>query len=138
MHVVILNNSNSCTTFININSYHLRMNTHNVNSNNEYGVPEYNKIIEITPQPFYHNDLKNTLETIVFKDKPETEKAIVERVFSDKSKSLKSTVKALLEEVKLRETAYSEIFQNSIRILSGTSFRKHLAPQFHAFPFEHS
>ena len=39
--------------------------------------------------------LKNTLETIVFKDKPVNEKAIVERVFSDKSKKSEINSKSL-------------------------------------------
>ncbi|HUT62496.1 MAG TPA: hypothetical protein VMZ04_00935, partial [Anaerolineae bacterium] len=49
------------------------------------------------------------LETIVFKDKPEKEKSLVEKVFSDKSKTLKSTIKALHDEIKLRETLDSHL-----------------------------
>ena len=49
--------------------------------------PENSKYIEVSPNyrdnieekqiPFYHTDLINTLETIVFKDKPEKEKSLV-------------------------------------------------------------
>ena len=54
-------------------------------------------------KPFYHTDLKNNLEGIVFKEAPEQEKGILEKVFSDKSKTLKATVKAMLSEIELRE-----------------------------------
>jgi len=53
-------------------------------------------------KPFYHTDLKSTLENIVFKEKPEKEKSIIDKIFSDKSKTLKTTVKSLLNEIELR------------------------------------
>jgi len=52
---------------------------------------------------FYHTDLKNTLENIVFKEIPDNKKGLLSKVFSDKSKTLKATVKALLNEIKLRK-----------------------------------
>ena len=39
---------------------------------------------ELKLKPFYHTDLKNNLEGIVFKEAPEQEKGILEKVFSDK------------------------------------------------------
>jgi len=45
--------------------------------NNLYEIPNYFENSELKPRPFYHTDLKNTLETIVFKDKPEKEKFLV-------------------------------------------------------------
>lgn len=64
---------------------------------------------ELKLKPFYHTDLKNNLEGIVFKAEPEKEKGILEKVFSDKSKTLKATVKALLSEIELRETLNSHL-----------------------------
>ncbi len=70
-------------------------------------MPDKNSVLKI--QPFYHTDLTNNLEKIVFKTEPKNEKGILEKVFSDKSKTLKATVKALLEEIKLRETLDSHL-----------------------------
>jgi len=41
---------------------------------------------EIKLRPFYHTDLQNTFENIVFTEKPYNGKGILEKVFSDKSK----------------------------------------------------
>lgn len=54
-------------------------------------------------RPFYHSDLKNSLEKIIFKGSNGKEKGILQKLFSDKRKILKATVKALLEEIELRE-----------------------------------
>ena len=61
------------------------------------------------PRPFYHSDLRESLENIVLKEGSEKEKGILERVFSDKSKTLKATVKALLNEIELRERLNSHL-----------------------------
>jgi len=87
------------------------MNTHNVNSNNVYGVPDYNKIVDVSSKPFYHTDIKNTLENIVITEKPDSGKGILEKVFSDKSKTLKTTVKSLLSEIELREKLDSHLLK---------------------------
>lgn len=60
-------------------------------------------------KPFYHSDIKNSLEGVVFKEKPEKEKGLLEKLFSDKTKTLKATVKALLDEIKLRESIDSHL-----------------------------
>jgi hypothetical protein len=52
---------------------------------------------------FYHTGLEDSLESIVFKEEPEPEAGIFEKVFSDKRKNLKGTVKALFNEIMLRE-----------------------------------
>ena len=51
----------------------------------------------------YHTNLSNILENIVLKNKPEKEKNILEKIFLDRTKTQKATVKALLEEIELRE-----------------------------------
>ncbi|MFC1551321.1 hypothetical protein ACFL6P_02025 [Candidatus Latescibacterota bacterium] len=68
-----------------------------------------NELPEIKLRPFCHTDLKNSLENIVITDKPE--KGVLEKVFSDKSKSLKTTVKSLLNEIKLREKLDSHLLR---------------------------
>ena len=74
-------------------------------NNSEYfnTLPSNFENTEIKLRPFYHTDLKNTLENTVFKEKPEKEKGIIYKIFSDKSKTLKTTVKSLLNEIELRE-----------------------------------
>ncbi len=75
----------------------------------EYKKPEYlnafpgyleNSVLK--PRPFYHTEFNSTIEKIVL-DEPEEPKGIADRIFSDKTKTLKSTVKALFNEVNLRE-----------------------------------
>jgi len=60
-----------------------------------------NQVSKLTP--FYHTDLKDSLEKIVIKDEPVKEEGMLERVFSDKGKNLKATIKALFKEIQLRE-----------------------------------
>ncbi|MFC1692005.1 hypothetical protein ACFL1R_00695 [Candidatus Latescibacterota bacterium] len=77
-------------------------------SNNPEHLYEISNHPELKPLPFYHTDLKNTLETIVSKEKPEKIR-LVEKLFSDKSKTSKATVKALLNEIELRENLDSHL-----------------------------
>ncbi len=72
-------------------------------------VPNNNHLPEIKLRPFYHTDLRTTLENIVFTEKPR--KGILETVFSDKSKSLKTTCKSLLNEIELRENLDSHLLK---------------------------
>jgi len=44
------------------------------------------------------------MENVFLKDKPRDETSIVSRLFSNKTETLKSTAKSLLEEITLRET----------------------------------
>lgn len=54
-------------------------------------------------KPFYHSDLKKTLEGIVFEKPSEKKTDALERIFSDKTRTLKAGVKALLDEIETRE-----------------------------------
>jgi hypothetical protein len=56
----------------------------------------------LKPRPFYYTDFDKSIEKIVL-DEPEEPKGLAERVFSDKSKTLKSTIKALFNEINIRE-----------------------------------
>jgi hypothetical protein len=61
----------------------------------------YSETIEI--KPFYHTNFKDGLENVFLKDKPNKDNTIVGRLFSDKTETQKSTAKALLDEIILRE-----------------------------------
>ncbi len=82
-------------------------------NNSEYfnTLPSNSENTEIKLKPFYHTDLKSTLENIVFKEKPEKEKGIIDKIFSDKSKTLKTTVKSLLNEIELHENLDSHLLK---------------------------
>ena len=64
--------------------------------------PGYLENSVLKPRPFYHTDFHESIERIVL-DEPEEPRGLVERIFSDKTKTLKSTVKALFNEINLRE-----------------------------------
>ncbi len=55
------------------------------------------------PKPIYHSDLNNTLEGIVFEKASDKGTSALERIFSDKTRTLKASVKALLDEIETRE-----------------------------------
>ena len=72
-------------------------------------VPGY---LEISvSKPFFHTDLGKTLEGITLEPIPEKGQGIIERVFSDRTKTLKSGVKALLQEIELRESLDSHFIK---------------------------
>jgi hypothetical protein len=52
---------------------------------------------------FYHPGLKDCLEGLALKTRSDRKPGTLESMFSDKGKSLKASVNALLEEIKLRE-----------------------------------
>lgn len=54
-------------------------------------------------KPFYHSDLGKTLEGILFEKPSEKKVTALERIFSDKTRTLKAGVKALLDEIETRE-----------------------------------
>jgi hypothetical protein len=60
-------------------------------------------------RPFYHTNLQNTLEGVSLKPLSQYEKGGLESVFSDKAKTSKAGVKALLDEIRLRETLDSHL-----------------------------
>tara|TARA_B100001964_G_C14130469_1_gene552622 strand:- start:549 stop:1076 length:528 start_codon:yes stop_codon:yes gene_type:complete len=82
------------------------------NSKHSNALPGYLKISTLKPGAFFHADLKSSLENIVFKDKLGNEKGILGRIISDKTKTLKATIKALAYEIKLRETLDSHVLNN--------------------------
>ena len=65
---------------------------------------DYSGNLKINLSPFYHTDLTNTLEKILLIDRSEKNKGILEKIFVDKSNTLKTTFKALIQEIELRET----------------------------------
>lgn len=82
----------------------------------EYKTSQYSNVFpgyleNSVSRPFYHTDLKNCLEGVVLKPQPEKQNNLLEKVFSDKSKTQKGTVKALLNEIQLRETLDSHLLK---------------------------
>ncbi len=73
------------------------------NSNYISIVPGYLQNQATNPRHFYHSEFEDGLEKIVLKEEPETEPGILGKVFSDRKKNLKATVKALFGEIALRE-----------------------------------
>lgn len=61
------------------------------------------------PRSFYETGIEESLENIVLKEKPERERGVVEKIFSDKRRTLKATIKALFNEILLRERLDSEL-----------------------------
>jgi len=47
--------------------------------------------------------LRNNIEALLYKSPAQGQGYVLERIFSDKTKTLKSTAKTLLDEIKLRE-----------------------------------
>ena len=66
-------------------------------------IPSYLENSVLKSGHFYHTGFEDSLENIVLKEEPDTETGILERVFSDKTKNLKATVKTLFNEIMLRE-----------------------------------
>jgi hypothetical protein len=60
--------------------------------------------------PFAHEELRKSLEEVVLNQNPDKKDNPLENMFSDKSKSLKASVNALLEEIRLREEINSHQF----------------------------
>lgn len=53
--------------------------------------------------PFAHKELKKSLEVIASSPEPKRKSSLLEDMFSDKARTLKASVNALLEEIQLRE-----------------------------------
>ena len=64
-----------------------------------------------TANPFLHEELKKSLERLVSNSNSEKKPSVLENMFSDKAKTLKASVNALLEEIKLREDLSSHQFK---------------------------
>ena len=58
---------------------------------------------KVAPSPFKHKEIKKSLEDIVSNSGPDKKSHALENMLSDKAKTLKASVVALLEEIKLRQ-----------------------------------
>ena len=72
-------------------------------------LPGYLENLYSSPKPFYHADLKSGLEQTIISNENDKGEGFLERVFSDKTKTSKATVKGLLEEISLREKLDSHL-----------------------------
>ncbi len=79
------------------------------NSQYESIMPSYLENSLLKPRPFYHTGIEDSLENIVLKEEHLPERGIIDRVFSDKSRNLKAMVKALFNEILLRERLNSKL-----------------------------
>lgn len=75
-------------------------------------IPSYLDNPVLKPRNFYETGLEESLEKIVLHDEPEVERGLVDRVFSDKNRTLKATIKALFNEVLTREHLNSVLLKN--------------------------
>ena len=73
--------------------------------------PFSEEISDITGNPFAHKELKKALEMIVSNSKSKQGTSPLENMFSDKTKTLKASVNALLEEIKLRKDLNAHQFK---------------------------
>lgn len=83
----------------------------------QYKTPEYTNAFPsylensvLKPRSCYHTDFDKSIETIVL-DEPRENEDLADRIFSDKSRTLKSTVKALFNEINLRGKLDSELLK---------------------------
>jgi len=74
-----------------------------------------------TATPFAHKELKKSLELVVSNPQPKQKSCPLEDMFSDKAKTLKASVNALLEEIKLREDLNAYQFKK----INGEICRQH-------------
>ena len=71
--------------------------------------PSYSENSLLKPRNFYETRLEESLERIVLSPEPDTERGMIDKVFSDKNITLKATVKALFNEILTRERLDSVI-----------------------------
>jgi hypothetical protein len=72
-------------------------------SEKEFNPGSYFNDSILRPRPFYQTGFEQSLERIVLNEEPQKERNIIDKVFSDKSRTLKSTIKALFNEIQTRE-----------------------------------
>jgi len=81
----------------------------------------------MTNEENHHNrNSPNGLEKIILDDDMHSNKNVLEMMFSDKTKNLKATVKALLEEIDLRHSLNQELLNK----ISSEKFEKNVASEF--------
>ena len=66
-------------------------------------VPTSSRDLRKRAAPFAHKELKKSLEVIASSPEPKRKNSLLEDMFSDKARTLKASVNALLEEIQLRE-----------------------------------
>ena len=74
-------------------------------------LPSYLDNPLLKPGHLYETGLDQSLEKIVMDDEPEKEKDLVDKVFSDKGRILKTTVKVFFNEILTRKTIDSELLK---------------------------
>lgn len=74
--------------------------------------PSYFENPLLKPRDFYHTGIEESLEKIVLDDEPLPERGMIDRVFSDKSRTLKATVKAVFNEILTRERLDSVVLKD--------------------------
>lgn len=102
-------------------------------------LPGYQKNPATESSPFFHTDLKEGLEKVVLRDEPEGKEGIVDRIFSDKGKTLKGTIKALFSEIQLRERLDTflvykideDACEQKSQLAHLSSLRTHYNPELH-------
>ena len=84
----------------------------------EYKNLSYNNVLPsyldnplLKPMHLYETGLDQSLEKIVMDDEPEKEKDLVDKVFSDKSRILKTTVKVFFNEILTRKRLDSDLLK---------------------------
>ena len=55
------------------------------------------------PKPFFHSNLGRGIEELVAEEKPEEPTGLADRISADKRKTLKATVRALFQDITMRE-----------------------------------
>jgi len=75
-------------------------------------IPSYLDNPILKPRNFYETGLEESLEKIVLNDEPQQERVLIDRIFSDKSRTLKATIKALFNEVLTRERLNSVLLKD--------------------------
>ena len=65
--------------------------------------PSYLDNSLLKPRDFYETGIEESLEKIVLQPEPDMERGMIDKVFSDKSRTLKATIKALFNEILTRE-----------------------------------
>jgi hypothetical protein len=73
--------------------------------------PSYLENSVLRPRDYYHTGIEEGLEKIVLNEEPEMERGVVDKVFSDKGRTLKATVKAFFNEILTRERLNSELLK---------------------------
>lgn len=74
--------------------------------------PSYSENSLLKPRNFYETGLEESLEKIVLADEPEQERDLVDKVFADRSRTLKATIKALFNEMLTRERLNSVLLKD--------------------------